>query len=139
MRYNGHQHPEVRSGKRSEDEILTEFMETFEAHHNLMDKTRYDGKISYEEFFEYYQHISCNIDNDNYFDLMMTNCWNLDGTMNAHNMPYAGSSNKISKVNAKEAYLNDHHRNLFGTDKNTPFVKSDKSAYGASTRGFPEA
>jgi len=91
MRYNGKQHPEVRSGKRTEDEILTEFMETFEAHHNLMDKSRYDGKVSYGEFLEYYQHISCNIDNDNYFDLMMTNCWNLDGTMNPNNMPFAGT------------------------------------------------
>jgi len=139
-RYNARQHPEVRSGKRTEDEVLTEFMETFEAHHNLKDNTRYDGKITYEEFLEYYQHISCNIDNDNYFDLMMTNAWNLDGTANPYNQPYAGTSQKISKVNPREAYLNDHHRNLFGTDKTTPFAKGERTTYGGpSTRGQPEA
>ena len=29
-RYNASFHPDVRSGKRTEDEVLTEFLETFE-------------------------------------------------------------------------------------------------------------
>ena len=33
-RYNAQMHPDVRSGKRTEDEVLVEFMETFQAHHN---------------------------------------------------------------------------------------------------------
>jgi len=33
--YNAKNHPEVRSGKRTEDEVLGEFLETFELHHNL--------------------------------------------------------------------------------------------------------
>jgi Ca2+-binding EF-hand superfamily protein len=33
--YNGKHHPDVISGKKTEDEILGEFLETFEAHHNL--------------------------------------------------------------------------------------------------------
>ena len=38
-------------------------------------------------------------------------------------MPFAGSNRKITNVNAREAYRNDHHRNLFGTDTKTPFRK----------------
>jgi hypothetical protein len=34
--YNAKFHPDVKSGKRSEDEILGEFLETFETHHNTM-------------------------------------------------------------------------------------------------------
>jgi len=139
MRYNADQHPEVRSGKKTADEVLYEFMETFEAHHNLKDKSRYDGKITYEEFLEYYQNISCNIDNDNYFDLMMTNAWNLDGQKNPNNLPYAGTAKKIAKVNPREAYLNDHHRNLFGTDNSTPFTKDQRNKQFANHRGVPEA
>lgn len=30
--YNARQHPDVRAGKKSEEEVLLEFMETFEAH-----------------------------------------------------------------------------------------------------------
>jgi Ca2+-binding EF-hand superfamily protein len=33
MKYNAQQHPDVRTGKRTEDEVLTEFMETFETHY----------------------------------------------------------------------------------------------------------
>jgi Ca2+-binding EF-hand superfamily protein len=34
--YNARMHPDVKSGKKTEDEILLEFLETFEAHHNYM-------------------------------------------------------------------------------------------------------
>ena len=30
--YNAKQHPDVRAGKKSEEEVLQEFLETFEAH-----------------------------------------------------------------------------------------------------------
>lgn len=33
--YNAKNHPDVKSGKKTEDEILGEFLETFETHHNL--------------------------------------------------------------------------------------------------------
>jgi len=80
--------------------------------------------ISLDEFIEYYNNISCNIENDNYFDLMITNAWGLSGDPNRpENMPYAGVSKKINNVSAREAYRQDHHRNLFGTDKATPFSK----------------
>ena len=31
--YNASRHPDVKSGKKSEDEVLGEFIETFEMHH----------------------------------------------------------------------------------------------------------
>ena len=36
-------HPDVKSGKRTEDEVLTEFIETFELHHNILNGTQSDG------------------------------------------------------------------------------------------------
>lgn len=33
--YNAKKHPDVLQGKRTEDSVLCEFLETFEAHHNL--------------------------------------------------------------------------------------------------------
>ena len=33
--YNASKHPDVIQGKRSEDQILMEFLETFETHHNI--------------------------------------------------------------------------------------------------------
>lgn len=36
--YNASKHPDVKSGKKSEDEVLGEFLETFEMHHSLNGK-----------------------------------------------------------------------------------------------------
>lgn len=98
-------------------------MDTFQQHHNMQSGARKDDIISVDEFVEYYNNISCNIENDQYFDLMITNAWNLDGGNNPANMPYAGSKKKIANVSSKDAYRQDHHRNLFGTDDTSPFAK----------------
>jgi len=101
-------------------------METFQQHHNSSTGAGKDNKISVDEFIEYYNNISCSIENDNYFDLMITNAWSLQGDPNnPHNMPFAGTSKKINNVNSREAYRQDHHRNLFGTDKATPFTNKN--------------
>lgn len=128
QRYNGSAHPEVRSGKKTEAEVLIEFMETFERHHALVaDKSASrDGKVTLEEFIEYYNNVSCSIENDSYFDLMISNAWGLEGGTNPGSMPYAGTAQKVAHVNAREAYRRDHHRNLFGTDSNTPFTTNQQ-------------
>lgn len=80
--YNAANHPDVKSGKKTEDEVLQEFLETFEAHRQMtkgdtMSK-KGDGKVTLNEFMDYYSNISASIDDDDYFILMMTNSWNLD-------------------------------------------------------------
>jgi calcyphosin len=78
--YNGKKHPDVIAGKRTEDQILKEFLETFEVHHNIRSGAKADGKVTKEEWIEYYSNVSCSIDNDEYFSLMMNNAWNLKGS-----------------------------------------------------------
>lgn len=94
-----------------------------------------DGMVTLDEFIEYYTNISANIDNDAYFDLMMTNAWNIDGKNNTEKLPYAGSSRVVTAVSARDKWRQDHHRNLFGTDKNTPFVKSKGGEWQTQTKG----
>lgn len=78
--YNAKKHPDVLSGKQTEEDILLEFLDTFEAAFATKTggKTR-DGKVTKEEFTEYYSNISASIDLDDYFEVMMNNTWNLDG------------------------------------------------------------
>ena len=79
--YNAKQHPDVKSGKKQEDEILAEFLDTFEDHFCDMkgQEDSRDGIITMQEWLEYYNNVSMSIDNDEYFALMMNNTWNLDG------------------------------------------------------------
>lgn len=101
-------------------------------HHKI--KSAGSEKVTPEEFMDYYAHISAHIDSDAFFELLMSNSWNMAGG-GSSNMPFAGSSRKITNVNAREAYRNDHHRNLFGTDKATPFSKHKKTEWQSSSGG----
>jgi len=91
-RYNCRQHPDVRSGKRTEDEILGDFLDTFEQHHALItgDFKQRDSQVTFEEFAEYYSNISCSIDDDRYFEQMIKTAWNLEGTAGTQQKSWYG-------------------------------------------------
>lgn len=62
--YNAKFHPEVKAGKKTEDEVLYEFLDTFELHHSIKNPQDKDRKINLKEFIEYYTNVSASIDND---------------------------------------------------------------------------
>ena len=37
-----------------------------------------DGKVDFNEFCDYYSNVSASIDDDAYFEVMITNAWNLN-------------------------------------------------------------
>jgi len=80
--YNAKKHPDVQAGKKTEDEILSEFLDTFEDHHCDIKGNAdcRDGKVTKLEFVEYYNNVSMSIDRDDYFELMMNKTWNLDNS-----------------------------------------------------------
>ena len=92
--YNASKHPDVLEGKRTEEQVLIEFLETFEAHLNLREGTERDGRVTLEEFIEYYKNISVSIDNDDYFTLMMNNSWNLRGDASPYQKYEKGWANE---------------------------------------------
>ena len=77
--YSGKQHPDVIQGKKTEDDVLQEWLDTFEQHYSERHGGQVDGNITLDEFVEYYSWVSMSIDDDRYFELMINNAWNLDG------------------------------------------------------------
>ncbi len=65
--YNAKKHPAVVEGRKTEEQVLGEFLETFEAHHNSLSGRKSDHVVTMEEFVEYYSNISASIDDDQYF------------------------------------------------------------------------
>ncbi|GMH50882.1 hypothetical protein TrRE_jg5132 [Triparma retinervis] len=82
--YDAKMHPEVKAGKKTEDEVLREFLSTFDVGGVV------DGMVTREEFQNYYTNIGANIDRDDYFELMMRNAWHISGGSGAS----ASSANK---------------------------------------------
>lgn len=77
--YNAKMHPDVKSGKKTEDEILFEFLDTFEIHHSDNVEDALDHNVTLNEWIEYYNNVSMSIDRDDYFELMMNGAWNFKG------------------------------------------------------------
>lgn len=76
--YSARTHPDVVSGKKTEEQILLEFLETFETHHSIRNNGAPDHVVTREEFEEYYANLSSSIDNDQHFELMMNNAWKIN-------------------------------------------------------------
>lgn len=65
-------HPDVRSGKKSHQQAMESWLAIFEGHVK-------DGKVTKEEFLDYYANVSASIDADDYFELMVRNSWHIAG------------------------------------------------------------
>ncbi len=81
--YNPREHPLVRQGKRTEDEILAEFLDVLEYHFNLLIEKGDDNadvndiKVDFDDFCDFYKNISVCIDDDKYFEVMVMSEWGI--------------------------------------------------------------
>jgi hypothetical protein len=70
-------------------------------HLNTREQREPDGRVTLDEFVEYYKNISSSIDNDEYFALMMNNSWNLKGNSQAYAKYEKGWANEDANKPAK--------------------------------------
>lgn len=76
--YDAKHHPAVVEGRKTEKQVLEDFLHTFEMANSIKNGGQPDGIVTLEEFIEYYTNISANIDDDAYFAQMINSAWNLD-------------------------------------------------------------
>ena len=109
-RFNPGGHPDVVGGVKTENKILSEFLdalETFrEYNHNL--HGGYDFNMSFQEFNEFHNEISMTIEDDNYFENMINNCYNM-------NEIYEQEENEKNNINKnQENDINNKDVNIMG-------------------------
>ena len=81
--YNPKGNPEVRQGKRNEEEILGDFIDLLEYHFNLLNEQNEEGgdineiAIDFDEFCDFYKNISVCVEDDRYFEIMILGEWDL--------------------------------------------------------------
>jgi hypothetical protein len=71
--YDTSNHPEVKKGAKTHKQVVQELLDGFEGYYQL--KGFKDGKVSKDEFLEYYSFNSASIDNDDHFLLLLENGW----------------------------------------------------------------
>ena len=64
--YDVSKHPDFMSGKKTKDQILKDLLSSF-----VIGGLKDDGRISLEQFGDYYANIGASIDSDDYFELMI--------------------------------------------------------------------
>lgn len=74
-RFDSSRHPDVLSGRKTPEDIVADFIAPWDTR---LDGKR-DGKVDQAEFLDYYDDISATIDDDEYFELMIRNCWHMSG------------------------------------------------------------
>jgi Ca2+-binding EF-hand superfamily protein len=113
-------HPAVSEGRKSEEQVLAEFFDTFEIHHNLTSGSQ-NPSVTRAEFIAYYDNISATIKDDEYFANVLDSTWDISGAAShtTHEQTYTDKSKYGDTLN--DAY---HYTNLDPRDLKSPTLRS---------------
>ena len=81
--FNPKEHPLVRKGKRTEDEVLGDFIDILEYHFTLLNEKNEENldvneiKIDFDDFVDFYKTISICIEEDKYFEILVMSVWGI--------------------------------------------------------------
>lgn len=81
--YDPKGNPLVRQGKRSEEEVLGDFIDILEYHFSLLNEKNEENeevndiKIDFDEFYDFYKSISISVEEDKYFEIMVMSEWGI--------------------------------------------------------------
>lgn len=120
------------SGKKSEDMILQEFLETFETAHSMRNNQAPDHVVTKEEFEEYYNNISASIEDDAYFTVMINQAWKLTDESRQ------GQGTRGWSVQSGASKQGQLSSNLFGRGANNIAAESKKQEANVAANASEE-
>ena len=97
--YDPYKHPQVLSGERNAQEVLCRFIDLFEYHFNLLNPDKDNEEVTKDEFIEFYNYISACIDDDKYFENVMSRVWGLGTVENYGKMKFSKKNESDLKIN----------------------------------------
>lgn len=118
--YSVTRHPAVVEGRKSEEQVLAEFYDTFEVHHNLTAGSA-ESRVSRNEFLSYYDNVSATIGDDEYFANVLDATWDISGSASAptHGSTFTDTSKYGDQLNSEYRY-----KNLDPKDLKSPTLRS---------------
>lgn len=115
--FNPKGHPEVKMGRKTENEIYQEFIYSFDTFLQLKERNVY---CTLDDFIEYYSIISGCIDNDEYFKAMITSVWSraISQTNNQRQAQEVNNQLHYSQSNNNSMPLKNNYINNINIQKN---------------------
>ena len=117
--FDARRHPDVVNGRKIPDEILVDFLEIFEIHHNNYNKNNRTDQVSRDEFYEFYRTVSPNYEDDTVFCSMVRGCWGVrNDSRPVTQQGWAGGVNDA--MNSRDRYIkaNSNKGIPFGVSQN---------------------
>ena len=123
--YNAKFHPDCFLRKKPENEVIDEFMFTFEVFCYLKGLAA-DQEISYKDFVEYYTPISASIESDNYFDDILLGAWNIEDEKVEQNINDEINMTN-NKVNNNSKNININSNNNINPNSPNKLIETNKN------------
>ena len=88
QKYNAGRHPDVVNGRKSREEEFGDFLDKLEIFREYNDnlKMSYSTTMNLNGFLKFYTEISMLIKDDNLFDNILINCWNINDVLDNSNV-----------------------------------------------------
>lgn len=130
-------HPDVLLGIKDSETVLQEWLSTFDVSISI------DGKVTKNEFINYYTNVSITIDNEDYFQLMLVNSWpsteneleEEERGIQYQNLPDSSSQslnvgNNESELDVKNGHMDFlHHQNQYFERPESASMQNWREAY----------
>ena len=110
-KFNYKNHPEVLKGKKAPNEVYSDFLDFLETFREYNDNLKggYSFTMSFEEFLEFYNEISMSIEDDDYFENLLINCWDISENNNSNDIIEKNILN--NNLDNKSKFLQDNNNN----------------------------
>ena len=95
QRFNPTNHPDVINRRKDPNEVYGEFLDILEIYREYVNNLKggFINSINFDDFKQFYGEISMSIKDDNAFENMMKNCWNIGGISGGNNRNNNGNNN----------------------------------------------
>ena len=136
-KFNYKNHPEVLNGKYSANEVYSDFLDFLETFREYNDNLKggYSFNMSFEEFLEFYNEISMSIEDDDYFEKMLINCWDLTEESSENQNQISQENNNINNhneiLNSNNISNSYRRRNQYNSQNNNTNIQNLRMKVGS--------
>jgi hypothetical protein len=131
--FHADKHPDVSNGRKTPDEVMTDFIEVYDVHHNCFNDYNRTNQVSKAEFVQYYRTLNPNYQEDLHFNSMVRNVWDVkEVKVDNRDRSFAGGNDPA--LNSRDRYMRQNVKNTpFGTsqaDQANNWTSSNRQNYG---------